>query len=174
MDVNTTNISGTELSLQTVAAGEQGSYTFSNRQPINFSLLGIVDPAFDDLSGTVFNQQDATPVAGATVVIDSNGNGVADAGEPTTTSAADGTFSFTSLPAGTFPLLVTSAAFNLETPITVSLAAGVLQTPLGVAVVPVPTAGGPDLVAAVTVTGGKSATSKPKVSVKITNIAALR
>ncbi len=62
------------------------------------------------ITGTVFtdNKDDAkfdagdTPIAGQQVYLDLNGDGVWQNTEPSTISAANGTFSFTHLPAGTY------------------------------------------------------------------------
>ena len=51
LDVTTTNATGTSLSLQP-AANETGTFTFTNRQPINFTRFGTITPNIGDLSGT--------------------------------------------------------------------------------------------------------------------------
>ena len=53
------------------------------------------------ISGTAYVGGD-TPRAGAMIYLDANGNGLLDAGEVTTTTAADGTYAFTGLTPGAY------------------------------------------------------------------------
>jgi photosystem II stability/assembly factor-like uncharacterized protein len=74
-------------------------------------MVGMVSPAGTaSISGTVFvdanadgARQPAEPgLAGQTVYLDLNNNGRPDSGEPTAVTAADGSFSFANLPAGSY------------------------------------------------------------------------
>jgi hypothetical protein len=53
------------------------------------------------ISGTVTNVNQ-TPIAGATVFLDTNNNGVLDSGETSTTTSSSGTYSFTGLAGGVY------------------------------------------------------------------------
>jgi hypothetical protein len=66
-----------------------GSFTFPGCTPLGSG---------GTLSGTVTDQSTSDPISGATVAL----------GSRTTTTAADGTYSFASLPAGTYPALTVS------------------------------------------------------------------
>jgi hypothetical protein len=172
LDVTTTNATGTELQLQNNAAGQSGTFTFTNRQPVNFTAFGTIAPAIGNLTGTVFNEQTLAMIAGATVVVDENNNGVADPGEPTTTTDANGKYSFTALPAGTYGLLASATALHNVSVVSATISAGV-DVAADIPVVTTVTApGGPDLVASVVATapGGKGGSIKPRAQVKVSNI----
>jgi hypothetical protein len=171
LDVDTTQATGTQLTVQPGGVGETGTYTFANRQPVSFTRFATITPAFGDLTGTVYNEQTAAVVAGATVLVDENNNGVADAGEPTTTTDASGAFAFEALPVGTFALIAQSSGLENLAAVSVNIAAGMLATPAVIPLVPVAQAGGPDLVATVTATAtGKSGSIKPRARIKVSNI----
>lgn len=173
LDVSTSQVTGTSLSLTTDAAGNSGTYTFANRQPIRFTRFATITPTFGDVTGTVYNEQTGLPVAGATVIVDKNGNGAADAGEPTATTDAAGAFAFSGLPTGTFSLLVNESGFQNLSAFVLTVTAGTLGAPLQVPIVPAPAAGGPDLVAAVVASApGRAGSIRPRAQVKVTNVGA--
>ncbi|HMN42668.1 MAG TPA: SdrD B-like domain-containing protein [Phycisphaerales bacterium] len=95
-------------SLRTVPGGD-GSYsvTLSSGQSAaskdfaNTILVSISGAKYKDLTGDGLTGGD-TPLAGTTVYLDSNNNGVRDPGEPSAVTAGDGTYSFTSLPPGAY------------------------------------------------------------------------
>jgi Carboxypeptidase regulatory-like domain/CARDB len=174
LDVTTTNVTGTELQLQN-ATSQSGTFTFTNRQPVTFNGFATITPSIGDLTGTVFNQQTTAVVAGATVVVDENNNGVADPGEPTTTTDANGTYFFTALPVGTFGLLATAIGLQNASVVSVPISAGVDVVAADIPVVTTLTApGGPDLIATVVATapGAKSGSNKPRAQLKVSNIGA--
>ena len=149
-----------------------GTYQFPNLQEVDFVGFNSFTPSFGIIKGTVTNAQNLSPVAGVTVIADSNGNGRADAGEERTQTAADGSFLFTNLGVGAIPLLVGGSSFSLLAPVSVAVNAGGVIPSASLFVLPAIAAGAPDLVATVTPSGGNAATASPKVSVKITNIGA--
>jgi autotransporter-associated beta strand protein len=57
---------------------------------------------WDDLNGNGVRDPGEPPLAGWTVFLDTNHNGILDPGEVSTTTAADGSYAFTGLPAGTY------------------------------------------------------------------------
>jgi autotransporter-associated beta strand protein len=57
---------------------------------------------WNDLNGNGVRDPGEPPLAGWTVFLDTNHNGVLDPGEVFTTTAADGSYAFTDLPAGTY------------------------------------------------------------------------
>jgi hypothetical protein len=57
---------------------------------------------FDDFNGTGMSDHFKPGLPGVTVFLDLNNNGIVDFGEPTTTSNANGEYSFTGLQAGTY------------------------------------------------------------------------
>ncbi len=161
-----------ELDLSADSSGDHGSFTFRDRQPVIFSRVGEVTPTFGVVTGTVFNAQNLNPAVGVTVVADANNNGVVDAGEKTAITASDGTFLFAGLDTGTYGLLIQNAGISLLTPTSVNVTSGGAAATANLAILPGVTASGPDLTATVTAAASKTATSKPKVSLKITNIGA--
>jgi hypothetical protein len=68
----------------------------------NWNLPNIYVTTKASIQGTVYNDVNGnglldsadSPLSGETVYVDSNNNGVLDSGEPSTTSAADGTYKF--------------------------------------------------------------------------------
>lgn len=170
LNVNTAGVTSPVLHLQTDAAGEQGSFTFANRQPVAFTRFGGVTPALATISGTVSNAQTALPVAGAPLFLDQNTNGSFDAGEPTVLSDALGNYQFTSLAAGSYHLLLGTGPFvAVASPPTTTVAAGQVAAGINLAVVPAPTPGGPDLAGQLIAPAALGGSSKGKVKLKITN-----
>lgn len=103
--VDTSGTSGAGLSLTDSNTGKKGTFTFADRQPVNFERLGSVSPLIGSISGNVFNAQNGTPLAGVTVFIDEGSfNGMADPGEPTAVTDASGAYALTGLLAGTYPV----------------------------------------------------------------------
>src|ERR1700761_5425143 len=70
--------------------------------------------SFLDATGNGASADD-TPLSGVTVYLDSNGNGAWTTGEPTTTTAADGTFTFANLPAGKYVVRETTPSGYIRT-----------------------------------------------------------
>ncbi len=174
MDRLQVNTSGTqpELDLSADSSGDHGTFTFRNAQPITFSRVGEVTPTFGVVTGTVFNAQNLNPAVGVTVVADANNNGVVDPGEKTAITASDGTFLFAGLDTGTYGLLIQNTGISLLTPTSVNVTSGGAAATANLAILPGVTASGPDLTATVTPAASRTATSTPKVSLKITNIGA--
>jgi hypothetical protein len=86
-----------------IVAPDQGT-TIAN---ITFGTFDLVD-----LSGTVFHDADGdgvfdsgeSGVSGRTVYIDTNGNGVLEGGEVSTTTASNGSYTFTAVGPGTYKI----------------------------------------------------------------------
>lgn len=108
-----TNAQG-QASVAVAANGTAGSFAVTASAagiaaPASFSLTNIA-PASSKISGTVFQdynldgqQNGGEPgLTGQTLYLDLNNNGVLDAGEPSTTSAASGSYSLSGLAAGTY------------------------------------------------------------------------
>jgi fibronectin-binding autotransporter adhesin len=76
LNVTLTGATTPSLSLTSSATGLAGSYTFGNRQPVNFGRVETLSPAGTDLSITVTNNQ-TSPVPGTdvtyTIVVTNNG-----------------------------------------------------------------------------------------------------
>jgi len=72
--------------------------------PPVISNASITGRFFQDLNQNNLIDNGETGVAGATVYLDTNNNNVLDAGETSQVTAADGSFSFTGLPAGAYHL----------------------------------------------------------------------
>ena len=70
---------------------------------LNAEIHGIV---WNDLNGNGVQDAGEPALAGQTVYLDTNQNGQLDAGEPVATTAADGSYAFTGLSAGTFNVRV--------------------------------------------------------------------
>jgi hypothetical protein len=81
----------------TVGAGEDSTANFITHQPV--SISGI---AWDDVSGNGVWEPVETGLAGVTVFLDANNNGLLDGGEPSTLTDATGAYAFTGLQAGEF------------------------------------------------------------------------
>src|SRR5262249_31638012 len=77
----------------------------------NTAIKGLV---FVDL-GNNGKPGDGTPLPGATVYLDINGNGVRDPGEPTQRTGSDGTNAFRNLQAGSYTV---GLDLNAQTPVT--------------------------------------------------------
>lgn len=122
--------------------------TLGAAAPVNF--VDVHDPSIPltgSIAGSVTNGASPTPIAGAVVFIDSNGNGNPDAGEPTTSTDATGAFHFDSVVVGTYNLvqvvptgLIASTLATVSATVTSGEAAPVKFVDL-----PAPTPGGPDL-----------------------------
>ena len=89
-----------------------GSYTFADAQPVSFSNMAEIAPIIASCSGRVYNGQDLTPIVDATVFADENGNGIADPGEPATTTNASGSYVLAGIPVGTVNLIVNATPSN--------------------------------------------------------------
>ncbi len=68
----------------------------------NFQLITISGQAFNDLNGNGIRDTGEGGVAGSTIFLDTNNNAVLDAGEASTTTDANGNFSFAGVGPGTF------------------------------------------------------------------------
>lgn len=120
------NADGGTFSQLPVAAGSQ--------------LVRITSVTVDSIDGTVFTDVNGNGafdsgepgLAGRTVFIDRDGSGVPDANNPSTATGAGGSYSFSSLPSGTYTLReVVPTNSSLTTPLqTVTVIAG--QTTSGV------------------------------------------
>jgi hypothetical protein len=84
----------------TVAGGSFGLVASSGTVPVTTGT--ITGTAFVDANGDGTEDAGDSPRAGATIFLDANGDGLLDDGELSTVTAADGTYSFTDLPAGTY------------------------------------------------------------------------
>ncbi|HZQ27786.1 MAG TPA: SdrD B-like domain-containing protein, partial [Acidimicrobiales bacterium] len=67
-----------------------------------FQLVTIDGSVFNDANGDAAQQSGDAGLGGWTVFIDDDSNGSPSLGEPTTTTAGDGTYSFTDVPPGTY------------------------------------------------------------------------
>jgi Ca2+-binding RTX toxin-like protein len=88
------------------------------------SITGI---KFNDLDGNGTQAAGELGVAGVTVFLDTNGDGILGAGETSATTGADGSFNFPNLPAGTYNVREVVPAGSQSTtlnPVPVTLAAG--------------------------------------------------
>ncbi len=68
----------------------------------NFKLVTISGQKFNDLNGDGQKDTGEPGLPGWTIFLDANNNGALDAGEANTTTAADGSYSFTNLGPGTY------------------------------------------------------------------------
>ena len=75
-----------------------------------------------DANADHVHQQAETGIAGVTVFIDANSNGVLDSGETSTQTAADGTYSFSGLAQGAYNVVVVPPAGSLATTSTTRIA----------------------------------------------------
>lgn len=172
LNVDITGATAPVLSLQIAVAGQQGSYLFADRQPVNFTRVGSVAPALATISGMVFSAQTAAALVGSTVFLDENGNGVPDAGEPVSTTDGSGKFQFTSLAAGTYSVdLAPGVDLRTGDAPNVTIAAGQSISGVKIAAIPAPSVGGPDLSASVQVQPASSAIggSNGKLKMSINN-----
>lgn len=87
--------------LTTPGTGEQDVTVVGNQN----STANFIDtvPATGAISGTVMNVNQ-TPIADATVFLDTNANGILDSGETSTTTNSGGAYSFTALPGGVYTI----------------------------------------------------------------------
>jgi hypothetical protein len=171
--LDTTDVTGTNLTFASTTSTSAGTFTFTNRQPVTFSHFASTTPLFSTVTGTIFNQQTGAPLSGATVVVDENDNGLADAGEPTATTDAVGAFQIQELPNGTFGLLTQAGALQTTTPTFITVVAGQVTPPVQIPLAPAAAATGPDLIGSIlSLPPAKAVTNKPRVGVKITNLAA--
>jgi hypothetical protein len=83
--------------LNTSAGGNDSAYDDFVFSPLASIRGSVVAPA-----STNPNNHKLKPVAGVTVYLDTNGDGILDAGDITTITAKSGAYAFTGLPAGTF------------------------------------------------------------------------
>ncbi len=101
-----------------------GSAFISRMTPGQSVIMGQV---FNDTNDNGVMDPGETPMSGVTVYLDTNNNGVKNSGEPTTTTDAQGAFSFYHLASGTYHVReVTPAGYTISTAtsFTVTLAAG--------------------------------------------------
>ncbi len=74
---------------------------------------------FDDANGNHVRDAGEAGVGGATIFVDMNRNDLLDAGEPTTTTQADGSYTFTNMTAGAYVIReVVSAGYSQTSPTT--------------------------------------------------------
>jgi hypothetical protein len=129
--VDPTNNSSTAGSTATLnlGAGETIYVTFTDSK-VQGSISGT---KYLDVTGNGLTPDD-TPMQGVQIYLDSNNNGVLNTGEPTTTTAANGTYSFTGLAGGTYnvreflPTNFVRTAPALSDHHTINLAAGQAST----------------------------------------------
>jgi parallel beta-helix repeat protein len=77
---------------------------FSNIATVSLTVIptgSISGTEYLDVTGNGATADD-TPLSGVTVFLDTNNNGILNSGEPTTTTLADGSYSFANLPAGNY------------------------------------------------------------------------
>jgi protocatechuate 3,4-dioxygenase beta subunit len=86
----------------------------TNKDFANTQYGGISGTKYKDLTGNGLTSDD-TPLAGTTIYIDLNNNGSLNAGEPFTTTAADGSYSFGNLLPGTYVIREISPAGYFRT-----------------------------------------------------------
>ncbi|HEX4794261.1 MAG TPA: SdrD B-like domain-containing protein [Humisphaera sp.] len=98
------------LAANQVATGR--NFGFQKLQPTQ--IKGIV---FNDTNSDGVRQTTEAAIANATVFVDTNNNGKLDLGEQTTKTAADGSYSFVGLAAGTYHIgVVPQTGFRITTP----------------------------------------------------------
>ena len=100
-------------------------------QAIALSGTGTISgTVFDDPNGNGEHDQGEAPLEGWTVFLDLLGDGTLDSGDPSVVTGPDGTYAFTSLPAGTYTVAeVVRPGYQQTSPaapgtFSVSLAAG--------------------------------------------------
>ena len=84
----------------TDAAGNTSEFS-AQPVPVVVPLSTITGIKFNDTDGNGTQAAGELGVAGVTVFLDTNGDGILNAGETSTTTAANGSFTFGNLPAGT-------------------------------------------------------------------------
>ena len=114
----------------TLAAGQTtpGIVNFGN-QPIPATLNNITGIKFNDIDGNGTQGAGELGVAGVTIFLDTNNDGILSAGEisVTTNTSPSGIFNFPNLPAGTYnvrEVVPTDSRPTTPNPATVTLAAG--------------------------------------------------
>ncbi|MEE4247334.1 MAG: SdrD B-like domain-containing protein, partial [Kangiellaceae bacterium] len=132
--VNTTSNNPLPVTLAPDESNLTNSFGFQQRDG---SIAGQV---WDDVDGSnTFNTGDSG-LAGITVFLDENSNGIADMGEDSTVTDGNGDYSFLSLEAGTYAVTLDVASlpatFNVtfpSNPISVTIAADGVETGIGFA-----------------------------------------
>ena len=81
----------------------------------NFQLVSISGLKFNDLNGNGVRDPGEPGLAGITVFLDTNGNGVLDPGEVSTTTDANGNFTFTNLAPGMYRVREVEPAGSMQT-----------------------------------------------------------
>ncbi|WP_369293230.1 beta strand repeat-containing protein [Microcoleus sp. herbarium8] len=110
----------------TLAAGQTTPVSFGN-QTIPAVLGSITGIKFNDTDGNGTQAAGELGVAGVTVFLDTNNDGILGTGETSVTTDANGGFTFPSLSAGTYSVLEVVPAGSQPTtanPVAVTLAAG--------------------------------------------------
>ncbi len=107
---------GAVSSVMVVSAGSGLNYNFGEIVPLTDSISGTV---YKDLTGNGLTSDD-TDLSGVTVQLykDVNGDGIYDTGDTlyaTTTSAANGTYSFTNVPPGKYIVVEVTPSGYIET-----------------------------------------------------------
>jgi hypothetical protein len=168
--VDTTNTTSPTLNATSTAGnGLQGSYTFANAKPVNFTRIGKL---LGSIFGKVSNAQTGLPIANATMFLDANGDGSFDTGDPSTTTDAGGNYIF-KVATGAYQVgqVVPQGLANTAT-MTLSAAVpnGLPAPAVNFADVPPASAGGPDLTGtfmghlASSVVGGAAGKAKIRVT----------
>ncbi|MCC3531862.1 MAG: DUF4347 domain-containing protein [Microcoleus sp. PH2017_21_RUC_O_A] len=109
-----------------LAAGQTTTVNFGNQAipPVLGSITGI---KFNDADGNGTQTAGELGVAGVTVFLDTNNDGILGAGETSVTTGANGSFNFPNLPAATYNIREIVPAGSQPTtpnPVSVTLAAG--------------------------------------------------
>ncbi|MEG5042100.1 MULTISPECIES: SdrD B-like domain-containing protein [unclassified Microcoleus] len=110
----------------TDAAGNTSEFS-AQPVPVVVPLSTITGIKFNDIDGNGTQAAGELGVAGVTVFLDTNGDGILSAGETSATTGADGSFTFGNLPAGTYSVReIVPAGSQITTvnPVAVTLAAG--------------------------------------------------
>ncbi|MEG4858743.1 SdrD B-like domain-containing protein [Microcoleus sp. K1-B6] len=112
----------------TLAAGQTTPATVNfGNQAIPAVLGSITGIKFNDIDGNGTQAAGELGVPGVTVFLDTNNDGILDAGETPTTTGADGSFTFGNLPAGTYnvrEVVPAGTQTTTDNPVSVTLAAG--------------------------------------------------
>ncbi|MBE9095882.1 DUF4347 domain-containing protein [Tychonema sp. LEGE 07203] len=112
----------------TLAAGQTTPATVNfGNQPIPAALGSITGIKFNDIDGNGTQAAGELGVAGVTVFLDTNNDGILTTGETQVTTGADGSFTFPNLPAGTYnvrEVVPTGTQQTTPNPPPVTLAAG--------------------------------------------------
>ncbi|AFZ20509.1 DVUA0089 family protein [Allocoleopsis franciscana] len=102
-------VQGSSLDPLSVAASERSLETTYTIEQFNDSLIdsqtsisGIQGTKWNDLNGNGVQDTGEAGLAGWTIYLDQNNNGTLDTGETSTTTDANGNYSFTGLAAGTY------------------------------------------------------------------------